>query len=339
MFAPFPDDFFVDTYFNAINRQTYPLSIGGHLHRKQGDSLDFLDYKLYTPGDDIRHIDWRVSLTRRPIALPTEQWIVRRYEAEEQLRIVISMDTGNTMGYPRLKSNPRLCISKLQIARWIIHLITSIATRTRDQVIVHGLFGNTFSAEFVSSRGGAVGLSTMLDQLTMTPIMRTHETLQLRALDSILKPAAIWIILSDLYFPTSNNDPSTDIQELLLNRIAEAKRNRCLVVLIDLNAWNYERGLLTDAIKSKTRAVRISGMSTLGIPVDNKLDLMSNIIAETETSIEQRKYQFTQLSTSYNPYWQWDLPQELGTLHDAAAFFKTRFSQDPILAELFRKDS
>ena len=45
------------------------------LHRSPdfGFSLEFAEYRAYTPGDDLRHVDWNLFARTEPV-LPHQQW-------------------------------------------------------------------------------------------------------------------------------------------------------------------------------------------------------------------------------------------------------------------------
>ncbi len=43
------------------NRTIYSILVGRHAAKMRGRGLDFEEVRLYVPGDDIRHIDWKVT--------------------------------------------------------------------------------------------------------------------------------------------------------------------------------------------------------------------------------------------------------------------------------------
>lgn len=55
-----------------------------------GSGIDFADHRQYTPGDDVRNLDWRVY--RR-----TEKLFLKLYEEEEDLHIYFLVDTSRSM--------------------------------------------------------------------------------------------------------------------------------------------------------------------------------------------------------------------------------------------------
>ncbi len=66
----------------------------GGLHRsaRRGASTEFADHKEYAPGDDLRHLDWRV-LGR------LDRLVVKRYEDETELEALVAVDLSGSMGY------------------------------------------------------------------------------------------------------------------------------------------------------------------------------------------------------------------------------------------------
>jgi len=64
------------------------------LHRSpgRGFSVEFAEYRAYMPGDDIRHLDWKL-LAR------TDRYYVKEFEEETNLRAHILLDTSASMGY------------------------------------------------------------------------------------------------------------------------------------------------------------------------------------------------------------------------------------------------
>lgn len=65
---------------------------GQHRCRRAGEGLEFLDYRPYVPGDDLRHIDW--SLYGR-----FRQLVMRIYESQENLSITVLVDSSRSMSF------------------------------------------------------------------------------------------------------------------------------------------------------------------------------------------------------------------------------------------------
>src|SRR5678815_4437899 len=67
------------------------------LHRSphHGFSVEFSEYREYSPGDDLRYLDWRV-LAR------SDRYYVKRFEDETNLRCHLLLDQSRSMTYGSL---------------------------------------------------------------------------------------------------------------------------------------------------------------------------------------------------------------------------------------------
>lgn len=85
-------------YLRAVGDLTLPpiwvppqgAAMGTHLNKLDGDSLEFKQHRSYTPGDDVRRVDW--SLYGRSKRLYT-----RLVQDEHQPRLVLALDTSASM--------------------------------------------------------------------------------------------------------------------------------------------------------------------------------------------------------------------------------------------------
>jgi uncharacterized protein (DUF58 family) len=64
------------------------------LHRSphQGASIEFAEHKEYAPGDDIKHVDWKVFGR-------ADKYYVKKYEHETNLQAFMVIDGSASMGY------------------------------------------------------------------------------------------------------------------------------------------------------------------------------------------------------------------------------------------------
>src|SRR5215471_9176578 len=70
-----------------------PMATGRPGRRRSplaGSSMEFADYRRYTPGDDFRRIDWRAYAR-------LERLFLRIFEAEENLTVTILVDCSASM--------------------------------------------------------------------------------------------------------------------------------------------------------------------------------------------------------------------------------------------------
>src|SRR5690606_37582529 len=68
--------------------------IGLHKSPFHGFSVEFAEHRLYNPGDNLRHIDWKVFAKR-------DKMFVKKFEEETNMRCCIAIDISTSMGFPR----------------------------------------------------------------------------------------------------------------------------------------------------------------------------------------------------------------------------------------------
>ncbi len=67
--------------------------IGMHKSPFHGFSVEFAEHRLYNPGDNLKHIDWKVYGR-------TDKLFIKRYEEETNLRCHVVIDTSSSMLFP-----------------------------------------------------------------------------------------------------------------------------------------------------------------------------------------------------------------------------------------------
>jgi uncharacterized protein (DUF58 family) len=78
------------------------------LHRSStfGASVEFAEYRMYSPGDPIRRIDW-------PVFARTDRYMIRQFHEEVSVRCHILLDISESMAYSQNST------SKLDFARYL----------------------------------------------------------------------------------------------------------------------------------------------------------------------------------------------------------------------------
>jgi uncharacterized protein (DUF58 family) len=215
----------LEGYRLAAHRRLPAGQVGAHLRRRQGQSLEFREYRAYVPGDDVRHVDWLASArTGRP-----HDYVVKTFTAEERLTLAVSVDTRATMGWPA-------ALPKRRVAAWLARALATVAGRSGDRALLHRLFGGP--AAVVESAGGAPSGAARrwLDGLDGLATAADPPRPNLDALMARLKPTAVWVVVTDLYF----DDPGGSFARALA-RLQEGHR---WIVLVELDSWPMERALL-----------------------------------------------------------------------------------------------
>ncbi|WP_049985406.1 DUF58 domain-containing protein [Halobellus rufus] len=82
----------------ALRHRTGSRRQGEQRSPNVGEGLTFSDYRRYTPGDDVRLIDWRVYAR-------TDEHFIKQYEAERDLTVHVLLDTSASMDFGTGESN------------------------------------------------------------------------------------------------------------------------------------------------------------------------------------------------------------------------------------------
>ena len=140
---------------------------GWHPSPFHGYSSEFSQYRSYSPGDDMKHLDWKVFGRR-------DHLVVRQYRDETNAAVHLVLDTSASMGY---KSEVSGSMSKLDYACVLAASLTLLAERQRDAVsLAHG--GDAVQ-EFLPPESGPMRTRDILRKLeSLTPSGNTDlETL------------------------------------------------------------------------------------------------------------------------------------------------------------------
>ena len=98
------------------------LRAGVHRSRFTGHSVDFADHRGYVPGDDLRHLDWKI-LAR------SDRVVLKRYEAETDLACTLAVDGSASMGY----QGERATVTKYRYACHLAACIGWLVIEERDR--------------------------------------------------------------------------------------------------------------------------------------------------------------------------------------------------------------
>ena len=93
--------------------------IGQHRSPYHGFSVEFAEHRSYEPGDEIRHIDWKLYGK-------TNRLYVKRYEEETNLRAHLILDTSKSMAYTSGG------VSKLEYGSYLLAALSYLMIRQQD---------------------------------------------------------------------------------------------------------------------------------------------------------------------------------------------------------------
>ena len=92
---------------------------GMHRSPDFGFSQEFAEYRAYSEGDDLRHVDWNVFAR-------TERCYLKRYRGETNTQILLLLDTSASMGFSSQQVN------KLEYSKFVAATLCYMANLQRD---------------------------------------------------------------------------------------------------------------------------------------------------------------------------------------------------------------
>lgn len=171
------------------------------LHRSPdfGFSQEFAEYRAYTPGDDLRHVDWNLYAR-------TERTYLKRYRGETNTQLMVLLDASNSMQYTSATSAsgpPK----KMDYARFIAASLFYLAIRNQRDAAGLIVFDDEVR-EYVrpSTRQGQ--LARLFGALEAAePRARTDFGKPLQHFQKLLHRRGIALVVSDFY-----EDPETVVK-------------------------------------------------------------------------------------------------------------------------------
>jgi uncharacterized protein (DUF58 family) len=158
------------------------------LHRSAdlGFSHEFAEYRAYTPGDDLRNIDWNVFAR-------SDRTYVKRYRGETNSPVTMLLDASNSMNYA---SHP---VTKMNYARFMAAAIFYLAVRKQRDAAGLLVFDDEVR-NYIGPSARRGQLPRLLSGLELAePRARTNFEQPLRHLDGLLRRRGMVVILSDFY--------------------------------------------------------------------------------------------------------------------------------------------
>lgn len=210
----------VNSYQLGLPRMPVAGRSGELLGRGTGTSLEFQEYREYSPGDDIRRLDWAAYAR-------SDTLMVRLYREEISPRTEILLDgsTSMTSAGPlaEASSEPSSGPSvKPLVARQLASVFALLSARLGGRPTVLPI-DDQRPLQPVGMDG--------LEALSRLPFSATSTLSQLLAQNNVpMKRQAVRIVISDFLFP---HDPTSLIRRL-------ATDASTLWVLQILNAWEAD---------------------------------------------------------------------------------------------------
>ncbi len=161
------------------------------LHRSpyHGFSVEFTEYRQYSPGDDLRFLDWRLFAR-------SDRYYLKRFEDETNLRCYLLVDLSRSMGF---RAAPRE-YDKAEYAKTVAATIAYFLTLQRDAV---GLI--TFDQairDYLPARFRSGHMHRLMMCLEQAPAgTATDLALPLEQIAKTARKRGLVVLLSDLLAP------------------------------------------------------------------------------------------------------------------------------------------
>jgi len=204
------------------------------LHRSpyHGFSVEFTEYRQYSPGDDTRNLDWRLYAR-------SDRFYLKKFEDETNLRCHLLVDQSRSMAYGTLG------YTKADYART---LAATLAWFLHEQGDAAGLF--TFAERinsYLPARHRHGHLRQLMLALEPAPAGNaTNLTEPLRRVAELARKRGLIVLISDLLAPVED-------LERHLGRLAAAGHEIVVFQVLDPNelAFEFPRAMLFQDLESE----------------------------------------------------------------------------------------
>jgi uncharacterized protein (DUF58 family) len=192
-----------------VRAVTEGILSGLHKSPHHGQSVEFAEHKEYTPGDEIRHIDWKAYGK-------FDKYYVKKFEQETNLRAYLVVDASGSMGY---RSDPS-GLTKYDLAAALAASLAYLLVRQQDAaglLLVQGAIAGA-----IPPRASASHLGPIVDALEAE--RPQGETRLASAIDWIIENAprrSSVLVFSDLF----------DKDERIVRKLAQLGKRKHEVTL------------------------------------------------------------------------------------------------------------
>ncbi len=167
---------------------------GLHESPFHGFSVEFSDYRDYHPGDDLRHLDWRLFAR-------SDRLYIKRYMQETNVRFYVLCDTSASMAYRGTKAWG----SKLDVARVLAAALTWFLLKQNDAAGMVTLGGESGVPQFIRPSQRPTQFGLMLRHLeALSPAGGPRLTQLLEHAARLVHRRSVILFFSDLLEPSED---------------------------------------------------------------------------------------------------------------------------------------
>lgn len=225
---------------------------GARRSPKRGSSVEFADYRNYTPGDDLRQLDWNIYAR-------LEKLFVKLFEEEEDLTVHILLDASRSMDWNSLQvaraletetGQERGMGSKFRYARQVAAALGYIALSDMDRIYLATLRGEGWQRLGpLHGKQRAVSLLTYLERMEADG--DTGLNVALKSFAARMRQPGLLYLISDLLSPDGCLDGIRALQTAgyevnIIHLLDPAEVNPQIALVGDLTLRDIETGRKLD---------------------------------------------------------------------------------------------
>ncbi len=159
---------------------------GMHKSRMLGISTEFAQHREYVPGDDTRHLDWKVFAK-------SDRYFVKQYEAETSMQVMFLLDASRSMFF----RSDEAAMSKYEYAATTLSALAWLLTQQKDAFGL-GLFDREVRS-VLPAKSSTTHFRNMVDVLEKaSPGAETDLCDVLLNIAPQLKRRSLVVLLTDL---------------------------------------------------------------------------------------------------------------------------------------------
>lgn len=158
---------------------------GQNWSRLKGTSIEFLQHRLYAPGDDLRSIDWRVSARR-------DRMVTREFEEFTNFDAILALDCSGSMDYQGEG------MSKIEFARHCAAMLAWLVNAQNDRYGL-ALFSDKVTGVLAPSNGRK-HMAELFRRIVAHPVAgETDFTVCTRQMLKRVRRRSVFLFFSDCF--------------------------------------------------------------------------------------------------------------------------------------------
>jgi len=210
---------------------------GLHKSPYHGFSVEFAEHRQYMPGDDLKHLDWKIFAR-------TDRYYIKQYEEETNLKSYILLDISKSMKYSSSYSktsgksktgnlfkknkkednpSPQKNLTKLEYSSYLAAALSYLMLLQNDAISLTTY--DTKIRNYIPPHSTNTNLKLILKQLSS--IKSLNETGTAKSLNEIadrIKRRGIVIVISDFF----------DKQDEVINALRHFRYNKDEVIIFQV---------------------------------------------------------------------------------------------------------